>query len=179
MLLAFGTYVSGGSFHVSLLPKIKECEDEYPHQIDEMPIQARNLHGLIAPLAVIKSSPYPKSYHSQVNHACRYVQAVETGEHEGIAEEEDPHHRLAPGDRKGLLIGRPVGDDSRQAFERWRGVSCRCQDIFCHTNLIRGFRWTTAKRTGPATPAASNASRRYTAPRSRPHPAARRRAAPF
>src|SRR5882757_9466237 len=82
MLLAFGTCVSGGCFHVSLLPKIKECEDEYPHQIDEMPIQPRNLDGLIAPLAVIKSSPDPASYDSQVNHARRDVQAVETGDHE-------------------------------------------------------------------------------------------------
>src|SRR5882762_3035850 len=82
MLLAFGTFVSGGFFHVSFLPKIEECKDKYPHQIDEMPIQARNLHGLIAPLAVVESSPNPESYHSQINHARRYVQAVETGDHE-------------------------------------------------------------------------------------------------
>src|SRR6267143_4236915 len=81
MLLTFGTLVSGDCFHVSL-PKIKECENEYPHQVDEMPIQARDLHGLIAPLAVIKSPPNPESYHRQVNHARRYVQAVETGDHE-------------------------------------------------------------------------------------------------
>src|SRR6266404_7578578 len=81
MLLTFGTLVSGDCFHVSL-PEIKECENEYPHQVDEMPIQARNLHGLIAPLAVIKSSPNPESDDSQVNHARRDVQAVEPGDHE-------------------------------------------------------------------------------------------------
>src|SRR6266481_7547693 len=93
MLLAFGPFASGGFFHVSLLPKIEEREDEYPHQVDEMPIQARNLHGLIAPHAVIKSSPNPESYDRQVNHACRYVQAVETGDHK----ERRPKLRRAQG----------------------------------------------------------------------------------
>jgi hypothetical protein len=55
------------------LPEIKECEDEYPHQIDEVPVQAGNLHGLIAAFAVIKSSPNPASYDSQIDHACRDV----------------------------------------------------------------------------------------------------------
>src|SRR3977135_2887475 len=64
------------------LPQIEECEDEYPHQIDEVPIQARDLHGLIGALAVIKSRPDPAGYDSQVDHAGRDVQAVETGDHE-------------------------------------------------------------------------------------------------
>src|SRR3989440_7758645 len=52
-----------------------------------------------------------------------HVRSEETGEDEGIAEQEDPHHRLAPGDRERLLVPRPVGDDSRQAWERRRGFS--------------------------------------------------------
>src|ERR1700686_5056434 len=82
MLLAFGTFVSGGFFHVSFLPKIEECKDKYPHQIDEMPIQARNLHGLVAPLPVEKPPPTPKTYHRKKTPPRRYVQAVETGDHE-------------------------------------------------------------------------------------------------
>src|SRR3981081_953870 len=87
MLLTFCMFVSGvcshGSVHAHLqLPQIKECEDEYPPQIDEVPVQAGDLHGLIAALAVIKSRPDPAGYDSQVNHARRDVQAVETGDHE-------------------------------------------------------------------------------------------------
>src|SRR3546814_20886287 len=33
--------------HVFLLPKIEQCEDEDPHQVDEMPVQAHDLHGLV------------------------------------------------------------------------------------------------------------------------------------
>jgi len=28
-------------------PKIEDCEDEYPHQIDEVPIQAHDLDDLV------------------------------------------------------------------------------------------------------------------------------------
>src|SRR5438105_7671611 len=80
MLLAFGTCVSGDCFHVCL-PKIKESENEYPHQVDEVPVQAGDLHRLIAPLTVIESAPNPQSYDSQVDNARRYVQAVEPGDH--------------------------------------------------------------------------------------------------
>src|SRR3546814_14613446 len=33
--------------HVFLLPKIEQCEDEDPHQVDEMPVEAHDLHGLV------------------------------------------------------------------------------------------------------------------------------------
>src|SRR5258706_10248976 len=46
-----------------------------------MPVQAGNLHGLIASLAVIKSSPNPESYKGEKNPPRRYVQAVEPGDH--------------------------------------------------------------------------------------------------
>src|SRR5713101_7088131 len=78
------------------LPEIEESEDEYPHQIDEVPIQARDLHGLIAALTVIKSRPDPAGYDSQVNHARRDVQAVETGDHEKTRSELRGSPRIAP-----------------------------------------------------------------------------------
>src|SRR6266850_3856798 len=100
MLLPFGVLVSrgGGCFHRSvhgyvLLPEIKECEDEYPHQIDEVPVQARDLHGLVSALAVIESCPDPPGYDCQIDHACRDVQAVETGDHE----KRRPELRRTPG----------------------------------------------------------------------------------
>src|SRR5436853_112118 len=134
LLMLFGTWVFGDCVHVCL-PKIKERENEYPHQVDEMPVQPGDLHRLIAPLTVIESAPNPQSYDSQVDDLARirpghgggysyiHVRSEETGEDESIAEQEDPHHRLAPGHREGLFIGRPVGDDSRQARERRRGFS--------------------------------------------------------
>src|SRR3546814_7751304 len=33
--------------HVFLLPKIEQCEDEDTHQVDEMPVQAHELKGLV------------------------------------------------------------------------------------------------------------------------------------
>src|SRR5438132_1326295 len=80
LLMLFGTWVSGDCVHVCL-PKIKERENEYPHQVDEMPVQPGDLHRLIAPLTVIKSAPNPQSYDSQVDNTRRYVQAVEPGDH--------------------------------------------------------------------------------------------------
>src|SRR6266513_6240331 len=96
LLMLFGTCVCGDCVHVSL-PKIKERENAYPHPVDEMPIQAGDLHRLITPLAVIESPPNPQSYHSQVNHARRYVQAVETGDHEETRSELRRAQRIPPG----------------------------------------------------------------------------------
>src|SRR5438105_13086762 len=80
MLLAFATCGAADCFHVCQ-PKIKESENEYPPQVDEVPVQAGDLHRLIAPLTVIESAPNPQSYDSQVDNARRYVQAVEPGDH--------------------------------------------------------------------------------------------------
>src|SRR5437667_11819100 len=96
LLMIFATCVSGDCFHICL-PKIKERENEYPHQVDEMPIQAGDLHRLIAPLAVIKSAPNPQSYHSQVDNARRYVQAVETGDHKETRSKLHHAQRICPG----------------------------------------------------------------------------------
>src|ERR1700756_3530088 len=96
MLLAFGTFVSGDCVHVCL-PKIKESENENPHQVDEMPIQAGDLYRLIAPLPVIKSAPNPQSYDTQVDDARRYVQAVEPGDHKETRSKLRRAQRIPPG----------------------------------------------------------------------------------
>src|SRR5882762_11860662 len=72
-------------------PKIENCEDEYPHQIDEVPIQAHDLDDLVFSLPaghkarslVIQIAPYDLYGHDdQENHADRNVRAVETRDHE-------------------------------------------------------------------------------------------------
>ncbi len=39
----------------ALLPEIEEREDEYPDQIDEVPVQARDLDDLVGALAVVEA----------------------------------------------------------------------------------------------------------------------------
>src|SRR5713101_5911553 len=72
-------------------PKIENCEDEYPHQIDEVPIQAHDLDDLVFALPaghearplVIQISPNDLCRRDQKeNHADRHVRAVETRDHE-------------------------------------------------------------------------------------------------
>src|ERR1700730_11323853 len=118
MLLTFGTFVSGDCFHVSL-PKIKEGENEYPHQVDEMPIQAGDLHRLIAPLTGIKASPNPERYDSQVNHARRDVQAVEADDHK----ESRSKLRCA----QGVPPGTNTFPDKLGPLERLHSNECRTE----------------------------------------------------
>ena len=47
-----------------------------------------------------------------------HVRSEEAGEDEGIAEQEDPHHRLAPVDLERLLVRGPIRDDAREAGSR-------------------------------------------------------------
>ena len=42
-----------------LLPKIEEREDEHPDEIDEVPVQPRDLDRLVGALAVIESVRHP------------------------------------------------------------------------------------------------------------------------
>src|ERR1700682_1315759 len=74
-----------------LLPKIKNGEDEYPHQIDEVPIQAHRFDDLVVtspagqeawPLLVQVSAQYLDRHDDQENHADRHVRAVKPGDHE-------------------------------------------------------------------------------------------------
>src|SRR5438309_11235253 len=108
LLMLFGTWVFGDCVHVCL-PKIKERENEYPHQVDEMPVQPGDLHRLIAPLTVIESAPNPQSYDSQVDNARRYVQAVEPGDHKETRSKLCRAQRIPPGtDRKSVVEGKVV-----------------------------------------------------------------------
>src|SRR6267378_5656291 len=87
-------------------PKIEDCEDEYPNQIDEVPIQAHDFDDLVFSLPaghkarplVIQIAPYDLYGHDdQENHADRNVGAMETRDHEeGRAELRRPQG-VAPG----------------------------------------------------------------------------------
>ena len=72
-------------------PKIENCEDEDPDQIDEVPIQAHDFDDLVFTLPaghearplVIQIAPYNLCCHDEKeNHADRHVSAVETRDHE-------------------------------------------------------------------------------------------------
>mgnify|MGYP003407782789 CR=1 FL=1 len=78
------------------LPKIEKREDEYPHQIDEVPIQPHRFDDLVVPLptrqkpgrlAIQVSPPDLDGHDDQEYHADRHVRAVESRDHEkGSAE---------------------------------------------------------------------------------------------
>src|SRR5216683_7423101 len=87
-------------------PKIENCEDEYPHQIDEVPIQAHDLDDLVFSLPaghkarplVIQISPNNLCRRDQKeNHADRHVRAVETRDHEKGCAELRRAQGVAPG----------------------------------------------------------------------------------
>jgi hypothetical protein len=63
----------------------------------------------------------------------RHVRDQKNGEDEGIADEEDPNHCLAPGDiLKRPLVRGIVGNDALHAFRRREGFFCICQRRWCH-----------------------------------------------
>src|SRR6476660_2967843 len=77
--------------HAPTSPKIKEGEDEHPHKIDEVPVQAGDFDDLVVPLpAREKATPFDIEVSTpdlsgdddQENHADRHVGAVEAGNHE-------------------------------------------------------------------------------------------------
>src|SRR6266576_5839075 len=87
-------------------PKIENCKDEYPYQIDEVPIQAHDLDDLVFTLPaghearplVIQISPNDLRRHDQKeNHADRHVRAVETRDHEKSRAELSRAQGVAPG----------------------------------------------------------------------------------
>ena len=47
--------------HVCLSPQIKECEDEHPDQIDEMPVETHDLDAFVVALAAREKAAAPKS----------------------------------------------------------------------------------------------------------------------
>src|ERR1700682_5762169 len=89
-----------------LLPKIENCEDEYPHQIDEVPIQAHRFDDLVVtlpagqearPLLIQVSPQYLDRHDDQKNHSDRHVRAMKSGDHETARAELSRAHRVAPG----------------------------------------------------------------------------------
>src|SRR3977135_3697807 len=87
-------------------PKIENCEDEYPHQIDEVPIQAHDLDDLVFSLSagqkarplVIQISAYDLDSHDdQENHPDRHVSAVEPRDHEKGRAKLRRNQGVAPG----------------------------------------------------------------------------------
>src|SRR6266700_3464118 len=113
------------------LPKIKNCEDEHPHQIDEVPVQTHGFDDLVAtlppgqkawPLLIEVSPQHLDRHDDQENHADRHVSAVETRDHEKARAELRRAHGVAPGTH--ALI-----DDQLGPFEGLhpdeRGAQCR------------------------------------------------------
>src|SRR5881628_2767590 len=87
-------------------PKIEDCEDEYPNQIDEVPIQAHDLDDLVFTLPaghearplVIQISPNDLCRRDQKeNHPDRHVRAVEARDHEKGRAELGRAQGVAPG----------------------------------------------------------------------------------
>src|SRR5262245_1431901 len=104
--MLFGFCIGCHVCHVLTSPEIKEGEDEYPHQIDEVPVQAHDLDVLVmalparekaAPLDVEVASPDLSRDHDQEDHADRHVGAVEAGDHEEARTELLRAPGIAPG----------------------------------------------------------------------------------
>src|SRR5258708_33312897 len=76
--------------HAPTSPKIKKGKDEYPHKIDEVPVQAGDFDDLVIPpparekaasFDVEVSPPSLARDGDQENHADRHVGAVEACDH--------------------------------------------------------------------------------------------------
>src|SRR2546421_7149474 len=87
-------------------PQIENCKDEYPYQIDEVPVQAHDFDDLVFTLPpghearplVIQISPNDLRRHDQKkNHADRHVRTVEARDHEKSRAELGRTQGVAPG----------------------------------------------------------------------------------
>src|SRR3979490_2617469 len=87
-------------------PKIENCEDEYPNQIDEVPIQAHDFDDLVftlpagheaRPLVIQISTNALCGHDDQENHADRHVRAMEPRDHEKGRAELGRPQGIAPG----------------------------------------------------------------------------------
>src|SRR6266702_45909 len=88
------------------LPKIEEREDENPDEIDEVPIEARNLDDLIASLPACEKAPprvveiaaHDLSRHEdQEDHTDRHMSSVAAGDHKEAGTELGRAPGIAPG----------------------------------------------------------------------------------
>src|ERR1044072_7204923 len=92
--------------HVSLSPKIEECENEHPDQIDEMPVEPHDFDVLVATPAAgeeagpsdgVVSTPDLPRHDDEEDHPDRHMRAVEAGDHEESRTELRRAPRIAPG----------------------------------------------------------------------------------
>ena len=84
-------------------------------------------------------------------HPHRHVRNQERAEDERVAEEEDPHHRLAPGDvLERPLVRRPVGDDALHALGQRSASAVLVERRLRHvarSSLVDGYCSSTANKT--------------------------------
>ncbi len=65
------------------LPKIEECKDEYPDEVDEMPVKPGYFHHLvIAAGSVVETGFDSSADNNQIDDADAYMQPVKTRNHE-------------------------------------------------------------------------------------------------
>src|SRR5688500_10533877 len=90
----------------SLSPQVEQREDEHPHEIDEVPVEAHDFDGLVvappareeaALAAVVVASPDLARDDEQEDHADRHVRAVEPRDHEEARSELRRTPRVSPG----------------------------------------------------------------------------------
>src|SRR5207302_4160220 len=107
-------------------PKIENCKNEYPHQIDEVPIQAHDFDDLVFsfpagqkawPLVIQISSQNLCRHDEKENHADRHVRAVETRDHEKSRAELGRAQGVAPGTY-------PLMDDQLGPLESLHADEC-------------------------------------------------------
>src|SRR3970040_2223188 len=83
--------------HLGSLPQIENREYEYPNQVDEVPIEPRDLDDLIvAAAALVETVDDAHRDDGQINHAGRDVQPVKPRNHKEGRAELFGAHRVRP-----------------------------------------------------------------------------------
>src|SRR3990167_9655624 len=77
-------------------PQIEECKNEYPDQIDKVPVEAADLDRRIVPAPVVIAAKHLARDDEQHDHAAGHMEAVEACDHEEACAELRRAHRVAP-----------------------------------------------------------------------------------
>src|SRR5690606_38903372 len=81
----------------SSLPEIEERENEYPDEIDEMPVEPRDLDDLVvAAAALVIAAQHLHRDDDEIDYARGHVHAVKARDHEERGAELLCAHRVAP-----------------------------------------------------------------------------------
>jgi hypothetical protein len=65
-----------------ILPKIEECEDENPNEVDEMPVQAGDFHDLVVAASFFIEATFdPGRDYEQINYTGAYMKPVKPRDH--------------------------------------------------------------------------------------------------